>query len=137
MFNFSLIQVNFINLSKFLFRYVPDKLGHSFFESLIVYKVFVLFSVLLLMVCITSSEQLKKPSIASLFLIVLVIISLWIKVISTGDQDSDNMTAMIHHNWCILIGNILYSVEGLSSVFTIRSSMEIPNKMGLVSFCNF
>ena len=132
MFNFSLIQVNFINLSKFLFRYIPQKIGHHFFDSLLVYKVMVLLLVLLLMLCVRSPEQLKAPSTVSLFLIIAILFSLWIKTCVHGFPNFPQMQPIASFHWPTLIGNIFYSVEGLSSIFTIRSSMHTPTKMSTV-----
>ena len=133
MFNFSLIQVNFINLSKFLHRYIPAKIGHYFFESLIVYKFVILIFVLLLLICFITPEKLKLPSIISFFFIIIIIIALWIKTCTLGFENSSNVRPIIYSNWASLVGNVFYSVEGISSVFTIRSSMQIPIKMGLVT----
>ena len=132
MFNFSLIQVNFINLSKFLFRYIPQKVKLPLFDSLLLYKILVLLLVLLLMICVSSPEQLKGPSTVSLFFILAILFSLWTKSCLHGFPNFFDMEPAANFHWAILVGNIFYSVEGLSSVFTIRSSMQTPTQMGTV-----
>ena len=82
--------------------------------------------------CFISPENLKIPSIISFIFIILIFFCLWIKTCTHGFPNSSKMEPFIHHNWATLIGNIFYSVEGISSIFTIRSSMEIPTKMGTV-----
>lgn len=126
-------MVNFINLSRFLFRYIPDLFDHKFFEPLELYKVIILLLVIVMVVCFTHPEQLKIPAMFSFIMIISIIVCLWIRAGMTGLENSDNLDPFIGGNWFMLIGNVFYSIEGISSIFTIRSSMEVPSKMKSVS----
>lgn len=129
----SLIQVNFINLSKFLFRYISLQIEHYFFSSLFAYKMLILLFMLLMIFCVIFPEKLKYPSIISFVFIMLIILSLCIKCCTLGFENAEKMLPVKTSHWSVLVGNVLYSVEGISSVFTIRSSMQIPTKMSLVA----
>lgn len=133
-FNLSILMVNFINLSKFLFRYIPDMFDHPFFEPLELYKVLILLLVIMMVVCFTHPEQLKIPAMISFFMIIGIIICLWARAAMTGFKNSNNMDAVVGGNWSLLVGNVFYSIEGISSIFTIRSSMEAPSKMKKVFY---
>lgn len=132
LFVFSLIQVNFINLSKFLFRYISQKFDHLFFGYLISYKLLVLLIMLMLVFCVIIPQKLKIPSIISFIFILIILLSLFIKTCTMNFENTSDVSAFATTHWSALIGNVLYSVEGISSVFTIRSSMEVPSRMSSV-----
>ena len=102
-------------------------------DYLIIYKLIVLAVVILLMIVFRSPEMLQTPSKISFFIILVILICLWVKTGHHGYPNVDNMVPFIHFNWVTFMGNIFYSVEGISTIFTIRSSMERPTRMGNVS----
>lgn len=137
LFHFSILIINFINLSKFLHRYISPLTELSILNSLLFYKVIIMLVVLTLLVCFISPEQLQLPSKISFFFIYIIIFCLWIKTGVTETNGNPLIEPFVGQHCFSFLGSIFYSVEGVSSIATIRSTMRTPSKMGKVILNTF
>jgi amino acid permease len=133
LFHFSILIINFINLSKFLHRYISPLTNNPILNNLLFYKLIVILVVLGLLVCFISPEQLQLPSKISFFFIFIIILCLWIKTGVSNSHKHISVKAFVGRHFLSFLGSIFYSVEGISSIATIRSTMKTPSKMGKVT----
>lgn len=136
-FNHAVIIINTINLSKFVMHsFTP--LDGSPGLNLDTYKFIIIGLLLASLVIVIEPEKLKFTSYVSTIILVGGIIIMWVlntKVWMTRPQP--DFALVDFHHFAAVVGNQLYAIEGVGTLFTIRSILRERNKINQVMSISF
>ena len=136
-FNHAVIIINAINLSKFAMQNVSSLDGSSG-AGLDTFKFITICLLVTLLVIIIEPEKLKFTSYISSIVLVGGIIILW--VLNTEvwlSRPQPNFALVDFHNFASVVGNELYAIEGVGTLFTVRSVLREKSKINQVMSISF
>lgn len=140
LYNESVLLINTINFAKFLqIQFSGNFPNIAIFEKLNYFKLFVIIIFLLILIFIVEPEKLKYLSYFASIILVLALLIMWtqniIKYITLQKKPYFEYANINYTS--NLIGNQLYSLESIGTLFTVRSTLKKPKKMRKVLFWTY
>lgn len=136
-FNHAVMIINTINFSKFVMQNFSS-LDRSSGAELNTFKFIIICLLIALLIIIIEPEKLKFTSYISSIVLVGGIIILW--VLNTEvwlSRPQPSFALFDFHNFTSLVGNELYAIEGVGTLFTVRSVLRERSKINQVMFVSF
>lgn len=130
-FNMAFINVNMISLVRFLNTKFQLYAHQGSIDPIILYKISVLLIVVTIVVCILEPEKLKYIAIFSSSVLLIGITLMWIlNLLKIGENEQSFEFGLFNvYGLANLVGSLMYSVESIGLVFTVRSTLKEPIKM--------
>ena len=130
-YNMTAILANTLNFAKFLQNEFSGYTENDFFKNIFFYKLIVVLFFLILLLFILEPEKLKYPSYFGAGILIIALFLMWTDNFlilknrtKNIDYDFINFPAIPD-----LVGNQLYALESIASVFTVRATMKKRSQM--------
>lgn len=139
MYNMTAILANTLNFSKFLQNEFSQYASADFFKGIFFYKIVVVLLFLILLLFILEPEKLKYPSFFGAIVLILALILMWSDNLKIAiDNKKEVVFDYINFtNLPDLVGNQLYALESIASVFTVRATMKKRSQMKTSLFLSY
>lgn len=129
-FNYGVILVNIINMSKYFFKLGQQNFDEIFpFANLNFYKLCVFLVILLLIFVIVLPENLKYAGFIGSLVMIILMFYFIVKNFMMGNLYFPKAEPIIFDGVPSFIGNQLYSFEYIGTLLTTRSTMKDKSKM--------
>ena len=141
LYNESVLLINTINFAKFLqIQFSGNFPEFKIFENLNYFKLFIIILFLCILIFIVEPEKLKYLSYFATVILVLALLIMWTENIIKYFiiEKTKPYWEYVNFNYTSnLIGNQLYSLESIGTLFTVRSTLKKPKKMRNVLFWTY
>ena len=124
--NLFVIIINTLNFSKFL-QFDLKKI--IFIENIFFYKLITILIFLIIIYFILEPEKLKYPSYIGFIIYILALLIMWYYNFKLKKTKNININFINIKTIPFFIGNNLYSIESIGTIFTIRATMRKRSQM--------